>query len=315
MGLILLAGLVLMFSKGTSPFKPTMNILLHSGNVSGLKVRAQVLMAGVQVGTVSDMKLAPDGKSVTITLRIYSEHQIHGDARFLIESANFLGDQYVAILPTENAGPILHDGDSANAEVPFALLEAARSANGFLQRIDETAKRINAAIARIDTNILNEKTLTNLSASVANFRRASESAVASVDRIDRLVESNSPAIGDTVSNLQTFAAQLKQSGGTLNDLLGTNSVEITAAVKNLESSSQTLKGLLDDVQNGNGVAGGLIKNEQLATNMANIVYNLSVTTSNLNRLGLWGILWKHKPPKTSAPAPEPPLASPKNSPD
>jgi phospholipid/cholesterol/gamma-HCH transport system substrate-binding protein len=310
MGLVLLAVLVLMFSKGTSPFKPTMNILLHSDNVSGLKVRAQVLMSGVQVGTVSDMQLAPEGTNVTITLRIYSQHQIHPDARFIIESSGFLGDEYVAILPTKNQGPILHDGDSAEAEVPFNLLEAARSANGFLQRIDETARRLNAAIARIDTLVLNEKTLTNLSAGVANFRRVSESAIASVDRLDRLVESNGPAVGDSVSNFQAFAAQLKKTGGTLDDLLGTNGVEITAAVKNIESSSEKLKGLLEDVQNGKGVAGGLIKNEQLATNMANIVYNLSITTSNLNRLGLWGILWQHKPPKRKAAEFEsPPAAS------
>jgi hypothetical protein len=72
-----------------------------------------------------------------------------------------------------------------------------------------------------------------------------------------------------------------------------------------------LKGLLDDVQNGKGVAGGLIKNQEMATNMANIVYNLSITTSNLNRRGLWGILWQHKPPKNKAPESEPSSAAPK----
>jgi hypothetical protein len=34
----------------------------------------------------------------------------------------------------------------------------------------------------------------------------------------------------------------------------------------------------------------------------------------LNRLGLWGILWQHKPPRTNAPASEAarPLSAPKN---
>lgn len=313
--LVLLAVLLLMFAKGSSPFRPTMNILLHSANVSGLKVRAQVLMSGVQVGTVSDMQLVPEGTNVTITLRIYSQHQIHSDARFIIESSDFLGDEYVAILPTQNQGPLLRNGDSADAEVPFNLLEAARSANGVLQRIDETARRLNAAITRIDTLVLTETTLTNLSASVANFRHVSETAVASVDRLDRLVESNTPAIGNSVSNLQVFAAQLRESGGTLDEILGTNGVKITAAVSNLEASSDMIKGLLEDVQNGKGVAGGLFKNEQMATNLARTVYNLSVTTSNLNRLGLWGILWAHKPPKTKAAEVDPPPAAAKSAPN
>jgi hypothetical protein len=40
-----------------------------------------------------------------------------------------------------------------------------------------------------------------------------------------------------------------------------------------------------------------LRDEQTAANLTNIVNNLSVTTSNLNRLGLWGILWKKKAPK------------------
>ena len=104
-GLVLLAVLLLQFSKGTTFFRPTYDFVLHAGNVGGLKPRAQVLMSGVQVGTVSDMQLAPDGKSVTITLRIYQQYQIYKDARFVIEQSGFLGDQYVAILPTRNEGP------------------------------------------------------------------------------------------------------------------------------------------------------------------------------------------------------------------
>ena len=89
-------------------------------------------MSGVQVGTVSDMQLAPDGKSVTITLRIYRQYQIYKDARFVIEQSGFLGDQYVAILPTKNEGPKFGPGDEAKAEPPLDMQEMARSAAGFL---------------------------------------------------------------------------------------------------------------------------------------------------------------------------------------
>ena len=46
-GLVLLGLLALQFSKGVTFFKPTYDILLHSGNVNGLKVKATVLMSGV----------------------------------------------------------------------------------------------------------------------------------------------------------------------------------------------------------------------------------------------------------------------------
>jgi len=103
-GLVLLAVLMLGFSKGLTFFGPTYDIYLRSANVGGLKTRAGVLMSGVQVGTVSDIKLAPSGTNVTITLRILSTYVIYHDARFTIEQSGFLGDQYVGIVPTKNEG-------------------------------------------------------------------------------------------------------------------------------------------------------------------------------------------------------------------
>ena len=44
--------------------------------------------------------------------------------------AGFLGDQYVAVTPVKNEGPVYASGDHAPAEEPFNLQEVARSAAG-----------------------------------------------------------------------------------------------------------------------------------------------------------------------------------------
>src|SRR5229473_5816012 len=146
-GLALLAGLLIEFSKGLSLFRPTYEIYLRASNVGGLKPKAAVLMSGVQVGTVANIQLAPDGKSVTITLRLYKQYDIHNDAKFIIDQSGFLGDQFVAIEPTNNQGEIFHDQDHASAEPPFNLQEFTRSATGFILRIDETVKKLDDALA------------------------------------------------------------------------------------------------------------------------------------------------------------------------
>src|SRR5271170_835948 len=117
-GLALLAVLIIQFSKGTSVFRGTYDLRLHANNVGGLKPRAGVLLAGVQVGSVSDIKLADDGKSVTILLKIYKEFKIYHDARFVIEQAGFLGDQYVSVIPTTNSPPLLQDGADVPCQEP-----------------------------------------------------------------------------------------------------------------------------------------------------------------------------------------------------
>jgi sporulation protein YlmC with PRC-barrel domain len=312
-GLALLALLMIQFSKGMTFFRPTYTILLKSPNVSGLKVRAAVLMSGVQVGTVSDIKLAEDSKSVTITLTIYSRYAIHKDAKFIIDQSGFLGDQYVAIMPTENKEPPFQNGDVAQAEAPFNMQEVARAASGFVLRVDETAKRLNETIADVRRLFLNEQTLTNLSAAVVNARLLSERGRTTVERIDAVVETNSPGIAASISNLVVFSRELNRFATNLGAVLETNSSEFSAAMRNVEDSTTILKGLMEDVQAGKGLAGHLIRNEQVADNVAQITRNLSITSSNLNRLGLWGILWKTKESREAPPpSAERPLPSPKN---
>jgi len=313
-GLVLLAALLLQFSKGTTFFRPTKTILLRAPNVGGLKVRSSVLMAGVQIGTVSDIKLSPTGTNVTISLKLFDQYKIHKDARFIIEQSGFLGDQYIAILYTHNQGDFFEEGDIAEAEAPFNMQEVARAAGGFIQRVDETAKRLNDAIADVRRLVLNEQTLTNLATAVGNLRVVSERALGTVEELDALVASNSPALAYAGSNLVNFSEQLNHFAAGLSGVLATNRDQVHTAVKNIETSSDVLKNVLVELQAGKGLAGNLLKNEQLAESVTQFAKNLSITSSNLNRLGLWGILWQRKPPRTNPPAQGPgrALAAPKN---
>ena len=163
--------------------------------------------------------------------------------------------------------------------------------------MDETARELNEAIADVRRLALNEQTLSNVSATVSALRLASDRALITVDTINALLATNGPYVSQSASNLVTFSQDLTHFADTLNDLVETNRGDVNAAVKNIESSTVMLKTLLAGVQAGKGPAGTLLRNDQVATNIAEIVNNLSITTSNLNRLGLWGILWSKKPPK------------------
>jgi phospholipid/cholesterol/gamma-HCH transport system substrate-binding protein len=300
-GLAVLGVLLMQFSKGTSLFRPTYNLYLVAKNVGGLKVRAGVLMAGVQIGSVSDIRLNPDGKTVTITLKVYKQFVIHKDARIVIEQSGFLGDQYVAIVPTKNEGDEWKDGDHPTAEDPFNLQEVARSAAGFLQRIDDTAKKLNDAVMDVRRLVLNEETLTNLSTTIGNMRTASERAIIAVNNVNSLVETNSPHVAEAVSNVVFFSEQIDTFADAFGTVLATNSTQLTASMKNIEASTVVIKDVLTDVQAGKGLAGTILRNDQMATNVQMIANNLAVTTSNLNRLGLWRFMWHREVPQTNAP--------------
>ena len=301
--LALLAGLLIQFSKGTMFLRPTKTIILRAATVGGLRSRAQVLMSGVQVGTVAETKLSPEGTNVFIYIKIFNEFQIRSDARFMIEQSGFLGDQYVAIDPGFSKGEILTNNATAIALEPFNLLEVARAASGFVQRLDDTAKKLDGAISDIRRTVLNEHTLTNLASSVENLRRVSENAITAVDNINGLVNSNSAPAAAAISNLVLFSQELNNFAHSAQDILATNGPEIHLAIENIRTMTVGLTNVLADIQAGKGVVGRLVGNQPLADDVSHIAANFSTMSSNLNRLGLWGFLWhKEKPPVTNAPA-------------
>ena len=297
MGLLLTLGLLLAFSKGLTFFRPTYELRMRAKNVAGLREGANVLLAGVAVGTVAGAQVTPDGRGVLIRLKIDAQHKIHRDARFVIEQVGFLGDQYVAIYPTENKGEELKAGDIVDIEVPVNIQEVARSASDLLQQASQSLKVLNNAIVRIDKIVLAEPTLTNISEAIMNFRVASAKSVSVMDGLNNLVATNAVPISVSVSNLARFSEDMDRLALEMHATVATNRVEFTKAVQNLEKTTAVLERIALSVEKGSGLAGSLLAEGPLKERVSNVVSNLTVLSSNLNR---YGILYKPKAPKAAS---------------
>ncbi|HEX9045741.1 MAG TPA: MlaD family protein, partial [Verrucomicrobiae bacterium] len=236
-GLTLLAVLLVQFNKGTSLFRGTYTLKLHAANIGGLKQKSAVLLAGVGVGSVQHISLDQGGTntSVTITLQIYKDYPIFHDARFVIEQSGFLGDQFVSVIPTTNSLPVLTNGADVECQAPFNLQEVARGAAGFVQRLDETAKKLDASVTDLRAQLLNEQTLANFGVSITNLRMFTEQALDTVGGINGIITTNREQVGAAVSNIVLFSTQLNQLGNSAQDILATNGANLTAATKNIKN--------------------------------------------------------------------------------
>ena len=295
--LLLTLGLLLAFSKGLTFFKPTYELRMRAKNVAGLREGANVLLAGVAVGTVAGADVAPDGRGVHIRLKIDAKYRIHRDARFVIEQVGFLGDQYVAIYPTENKGEELKAGDIVDIDVPVNIQEVARSASDLLQQASQSLKVLNNAIVRIDKIVLAEPTLTNISEAIMNFRVASAKSVSVMDGLNNLVATNAIPISVSVSNLARFSEDMDRLALEMHATVATNRGEFTKAVQNLEKTTAVLERIALNVEQGSGLAGSLLAEGPLKERVSNVVSNLTVLSSNLNR---YGILYKPKQPRAAS---------------
>jgi phospholipid/cholesterol/gamma-HCH transport system substrate-binding protein len=286
LALIVFMVLVLVFTKGGGWFQPTYELRLRSATISDLRKGAVVRMAGVPIGRVVRTELDPSGKGVIIRVQIQQRFKIHGDARFLIESVGLLGDQVVAVYPQENAKPILEPGAQAPVEPAFSFQETARSATALVDEVKVIVKSLNDLALRVDQKVLSERNLTNVNVALNNLRVASDKVITMVDGVNRLVETNSGSIFVSVSNLVHFSDQLNIVATELAQLVATNRIEFTKAINSLDNTAAVLERLARSVEQGRGLAGALIKDDQLKSQIVNIAQNLQTVSSNISRFGL-----------------------------
>ena len=292
--LVLIGALLLAFSKGTRMFAPTYEIKMQIKNVGGLQKRSAIFLAGIPIGNLKSAELAPDGRSVLLTLSILQKYPLHANAEFAIEQIGVLGDQFVSVYPSTNAAPLLKDGDVVHGKESLNLQEVARSAADLIKELTLTLGEIREGVTNVKKGILDPHTLSNLSATIGNFRSVSERTLTVVDGVGGLVHSNTPTLTQSVSNIMRFSARMETVADHLDETILTNRANLSGAVSNFQATAAALKSITTGLDEGQGFAGNLLKNPQLGTDLSLTLSNLSVLSSNLNAHGL---LWKPRPPR------------------
>jgi phospholipid/cholesterol/gamma-HCH transport system substrate-binding protein len=310
-GLVLVAALMLNFSKGITRFKPTYKLHVILATVSGLKPHADVMMSGVPVGNVVATDLINEGRAVNITVQILSKYQVRTNAAIRIDALGFLGDQYIAITPSTNtSAAFLKDGDTVIGEEPFNLQEAVKSTAGLLETAKQTLKDLDQAITNVNRTILNENTLTNFGLAISNFYALTADAGTLVRQVHGVIETNAGPINGAVKNLRDVSDKLNVMADDLQKVISTNATEVSSAVKNFGETAASLKQTTDELQQGKGVVGSLLKDERMKQQVQDLIQNLNsmsanfaIFGSNLNQRGLWSMLRSPKTPPPHAPPP------------
>lgn len=296
--LVVAVALVLNFAKGISPLTKTYSLNLTTKNVDGIVRNAVVMMAGVPIGNVSKIKLNTDKSEVTITILIEEEFKIREGSKFHIETAGFLGDKYIGIIPTRNQdAPMLLDGATVPCQESFDLMRVARSTSGVVDQLNTATTQITNIIERIDSKLLDEKTLTDLAAGLRNLRDISENASKTIASVDLLITTNTPPIQQAIGNVVDFSKELKTAGGELRSIIDTNRVVVNESMANIKNTTESLNKLIAAAERGEGLAGKLFADEELAQNIVTLSSNLNEVSVKLNRRGLWSVLWEDKTKK------------------
>lgn len=230
-----------------------------------LKPGQQVLLAGVAVGAVADVKLRDDG-FLDVVLRVDDDVKVPKSAVASVKPVGIFGDAAIALTPkgpskisyspgdTVPVGPadtdiqaIMNRVDSIGATVQLMTkaINADLVASGGIKDMRRSlanAAELTQAAARlsIQLNSIAAEQNRNLTATMASFRRAA-SAVDSVK------------IDSTMRNFQASSASL------------------TRIAANLDSTSRHANALIAGIERGEGNAGKLLKDTLLYNDLRRLV--------------------------------------------
>ncbi len=240
-GLGILGILVVIFGRlGTSFGKPYDLTVIFS-NVSGLSSGADVLLAGAKVGHIAaSPQLLGDSYRVAVRLKVLESVKIPRKSRFVVGSANLLGDKYIDVIP---AG----DMDPADVWQPGEVIEGSRS-GGF----DELTARGGEVLDELSASLKQVQTLTaNLNGKLLN-------------------ENNMSNLEQTFQNLKETSESFKKSSLSLDSTLGKFGDIADKTGKTVDSLQKITKTAAD----GKGALGVLVNDKETGENLKALIYNL-----------------------------------------
>lgn len=205
-GLIIVLSLVYISSFGLQATPPDnrASYSMDVPDIKGLVVGSSVLLRGVRVGEVTDIRSRLD--DATINFYVKGDHKIPVDTDVRLENLSALGEAFVGLAPRTVDGPVLQDGQHIVAEavtVPPSISELATSVVRVLNQSDpEQLKRI---VAEADTGLPDPQQV------LPNLARTSE-------LLRSTVEGMQGQGRQTLANFQTLLRNADWVGPVLADL-------------------------------------------------------------------------------------------------
>ena len=243
-------------------------------NVAGITSASPVYYNGFKVGQVINAALMP-GRSghVVVSFQINEDElPIAKDTKVQIYSA----DLFTRALQLElGSGAMAEAGDTLIGDVQLSLTDAVSA------QMDPLKAKAEGMISKVDSvlnafqMILNKEAVGDIDSSFTSIREVLESLSSTAERLDKLVAVESVTLSASLHNLQTVSATLALNSDEM-DHIFTNLDTLTTdlakgrlrkVMDDMALASAELKKVAQDIGNGQGTMGKLMKDDSLYTNL------------------------------------------------
>ncbi len=292
--LILFMAFVLVLGSQSRLFERRYALQTSFADVQGLITGAPVRLAGVAVGTVTQIRFSGEAKDPRLRVEMAIDQRfqdrIRADSVASIGTIGLVGDKILEITVGSASARVLGPGEDVRSADPRDYTHFVEKGALLLDQVTKTAESLNRVLVAFEGSESQE----DLGATLRSFRRTLAAVEKGPGLLHTLLYGNEGArlladVGQAASSLRVTAARLEAGEG----LLGALTRGDSTLVKTLDADLRKLGEILDAVQRGDGTLHALIYGTEgrdlmkhlgeAATSFQGLAGRLDRVTSGLER--------------------------------
>lgn len=274
--LVVLSGGVVgyQFLKGRDIFNRSSYYYSYFNNIGGLYVSNRVVINGLSVGYVSDLRFANDGTGrILAQFRCPSTLRLQRTAHSQIVNAGLIGGSVVRLYDAWGEGPYLNSGDTipGSSEIPYT---------------EALSTKLSPLISNVDTMVRSLKVVLQVAERTVTEQRVDET-YQELYALLRSLRATAAALPATVSNVNTAVNKFSSTADTMQYLMTTRLEELhptlRSALLRTDSLLLVASHLAHDVQDGRGTIGKMAQDDSLYYDLRSSVRSLDSLLTDIQK--------------------------------
>jgi len=240
---------------------PSTHVAVRFDDAAGLQAGAVVSLAGVQVGTVSSMRIEAGRALVDLSLDPAAD--LRADCLVMMRSRSVLGEKYLELQRCTDQADPLQDGDTLAVVARQVEIDQLVNALGPLigaldpQTVQASASALQRALADDPERLA--RVLENADALIANLRQTSEDLPALVDESRATLRHADAAISTLQARAREAEAVLANADAALK-AAETAAEPVPQAIADARAAVQQARASLQGLDETNDEAQRILKN-------------------------------------------------------
>ena len=230
-----------------------------------LKPGQQVLLAGVAVGAVADVKLRDDG-FLDVTLRVNDDVKVPKNAVASVKPVGIFGDAAIALTPKGPSKVSYSAGDT----VPVG--PADTDIQAIMNRVDSIGATVQTMTKAINADLVAAGGIKDMRRSLANAAQLTEAAARLSIQLNSIAAEQNRNLTATMASFRRAATAVDSAkiDSTMRNFQ-TSSASLTRIAANLDSTSRHANSLIAGLERGEGNAGKLLRDTLLYNDLRRLV--------------------------------------------